>query len=83
MPQVEARIREIAAQSPNPARLTAEELLKDQALHEIVLAMQWVVHDKILRFTGQDSRAGIDRARAWTKSPNPELRTLAADVFAD
>ncbi len=83
LPQVEAHIREISARPPDPARLTAEELLKDQALHEIVLAMQWTVHDKILRFTGQDSRAGIDRARGWTRSPNRELRTLAADVFAD
>jgi hypothetical protein len=83
LPKVEANVREISARPPDPARLTVEELLKEQALHEIALAMQWTVHDKILRFTGQDSRAGIDRARAWAKSQNPELRTLAADVFAD
>src|SRR5712692_5041657 len=79
LPEVEAHIKEIAARVPNPARLTSEE----QALHELELAMQWVIRDKILRFTGQDARAGIDRAREWTKNPNSELRHLAVSVFKD
>lgn len=83
LPQVIERIRQIAAQAPDLTKLTPDERSSAQADHELALALQWTVHDKLLRFTSQDSRAGIDRAREWTKSQNRELRRLAVDVFAD
>ena len=83
LPQVKERLREIATPPRNYAQLTPEERVSFQTSQEVELATQWVIHDKILRFTGEDARAGINRAREWTKSPNRELRILAVDVFKD
>jgi hypothetical protein len=83
LPQVKERLREIATLPRNYAQLTPEERVAFQTRQEVELATQWVIHDKILCFTGEDARAGINRAREWTKSPNRELRILAVDVFTD
>lgn len=68
--EIDGKIRELSSQPFN-------------ADNELLLAMQYALRDKIMRFTGQDTRAGIDRAREWAKSSNQELRTLAVDVFKD
>ena len=69
LPEVEARI----------SKLTARGLSSTD--HE--LAVQLMLRDKILRFTGKDSRAGIDIARSWASSRDQDLRCLSADVFID
>lgn len=77
LPKAEARIKEIASRAvENPA-------LAEDEFYQLELASAYYVRDKILRFTGQDPRAGIDRAREWAKSPNPNLRHLAVDLFKD
>lgn len=79
LPKVKARIEELSAQAPNPATSTPDEI----AYHELRIAMQQALRDKILRFTGLDSRAGIDLSRTWARSNDPELNTLAIGVFKD
>lgn len=72
LPPLEERIRMISSETGS-----------ERADRELRLAMQIAVRDRILRFTGQDARAGIDRAREWAKSADRELRALAVDVFKD
>ncbi len=66
----------------NHAGSTRNEL-DDLDINEIELAQHQIVRDKIIRFVGQDSHAGFERANEWAKSPYIYLRQNAIVVFGD
>ncbi len=49
---------------------------------EAVAALE-MQRDKILRVLGRDPNAGLEKAREWAKSDNPQLVEDAFDVFHD
>ncbi len=42
-----------------------------------------MVRDKVARVTGEDPQAGVERVRAWVKSPNEYVRGKALSVIED
>lgn len=66
----------------NHAESTRNEL-DDLDINEIELAQHQIIRDKIIRFVGQDSRAGFERAKEWAKSPYVYLRRNAIVVLGD
>lgn len=79
LPEVEARIREVTERARRAGKTPAEY---DEIDEEILSAHQ-LIKDKIIRVTGEDPYAGVERARAWAKSPYPYVRENAIRVFED
>ncbi|MBI4698669.1 MAG: hypothetical protein HY758_07120 [Nitrospirae bacterium] len=68
--------------SKNNAENTKNEVT-DLDINDIELARHQITRDKIIRFIGQDSHAGFERAKEWSMSPYTFLRQNAIVVFGD
>ncbi len=77
LPELETQIQE--SSKPLPPNTTEVTL----QVREEELAATWMIHDKIIRATGENPYAGVERARQWLKSPNENLRGNALRVFED
>lgn len=60
-----------------------KEIAGTPSIQEPVLAALEMQRDKIQRVLGRDPNAGLEKARQWAKSDNPELIEDAKDVFLD
>jgi hypothetical protein len=60
-----------------------EKIAATPQAQETALAVLEMERDKIQRVLGRDPNAGLEKARQWAKSENPELIEDAKDVFLD
>ncbi len=83
LPKVEADIEAIERQHiEGVPTISVQQLKYLSEYYEENLAAQQMIKDRIARIAG-DKKAGFDRAMAWEKSDNPNLRKDSVFVFSE
>lgn len=62
---------------------TEKDIKFYEEIYEEGLSTDWIIRDKISRLTGENTKAGLERAKGWAKSPNSNLRENAIIVFKE
>jgi hypothetical protein len=84
LPSLEFKIEQLTKKFTSENLKAADDTRAELRSHyDRLLAVKAILRDKILRLTGDNSKAGFNEALEWSKSSDSEMRENAVIVFGD